>query len=73
MPEVRGTELAKRLSAKNPQLKVLYMSGYVDDPVVREVIQGSGVGFLQKPFASVTSARKVREILSGSRVGGAER
>jgi len=72
MPEVRGTELAKRLSAKNPQLKVLFMSGYVDDPAVRQVILGSEVGFLQKPFAPATLARKVREVLSGSRVGGAE-
>jgi PAS domain S-box-containing protein len=66
MPEVNGTELAKRLSAKNPQLKVLFMSGYVDDPIVRQGIEGHEVGFLQKPFAPLTLARKVREVLNSS-------
>ena len=66
MPEVSGTELAKRLSAKNPQLKVLFMSGYVDDPVVRQGIEGHEVGFLQKPFAPLALARKVREVLNSS-------
>lgn len=68
MPEVHGPELAKRLCARDPQLKVLFMSGYIDDPDVRQGIEGSELGFLQKPFAPLTLALKVREILSGSRV-----
>jgi PAS domain S-box-containing protein len=66
MPEVRGNELAKRLSAKNPRLKVLFMSGYVDDPVVRQGIEGNEMGFLQKPFVPATLVRKVREVLNAS-------
>jgi PAS domain S-box-containing protein len=68
MPEVSGTELAKRLSTRNPRMKVLFMSGYVGDPVVRQGIQGHEIGFLQKPFAPLTLVRKVRDVLDGSRV-----
>jgi two-component system cell cycle sensor histidine kinase/response regulator CckA len=64
--------VAKGLLVENPRLKVLLMSGYVDDPVVRQGIQGNEVGFLRKPFAPLTLARKVREILNASRVGGPE-
>jgi PAS domain S-box-containing protein len=70
MPEVSGTELAKRLTAKNPRIKVLFVSGYVGDSLVRQGIQDREVNFLQKPFAPLTLARKVREVLDGSRVSG---
>ena len=68
MPEISGTELAKRLCAKNPKLKVLLMSGYIGDAITRKGIQDQEVGFLQKPFAPTVLARKVREVLDGSRV-----
>jgi len=71
MPEISGAELSKRLCAKNPHLKVLFMSGYIGDAVVRQGIQEKEVAFLQKPFAPVALARKVREVLDGSRVSGA--
>lgn len=70
MPEISGTELAKRLCAKNRGMRVLFMSGYIGDAIVRQGIQEKELGFLQKPFAPVTLARKVREVLDGSRVGG---
>jgi len=44
------------------------MSGYIGDDVLRQGIQEKEVPFLQKPFAPLTLARKVREILDGSRV-----
>jgi PAS domain S-box-containing protein len=65
MPEIRGTELAARLTAKNPELKVMLMSGYIEDSATREGIRGGDVVFLQKPFAPLALARKVRQILSG--------
>ena len=68
MPEISGAELAKRLAARNPQLKVLFMSGYIGDDVVRQGIQENDAPFLQKPFTPLTLARRVREILDGSRV-----
>ena len=68
MPETSGAELAKRLSAKNPRMKVLFMSGYIGDDIVRLGIQQTEVPFLQKPFAPLTLVRRIREILDGSRV-----
>jgi PAS domain S-box-containing protein len=68
MPEINGTELAKRLSAKNPNVKILFMSGYIGDAVVRLGIQEKDLAFLQKPFAPLTLMKKVREVLDGERV-----
>ena len=64
MPEVGGRELADRLTALRPGLKVLYLSGYADDAVVRHGVLGSEVAFLQKPFSIDALARKVREVLN---------
>src|SRR5262249_25623098 len=71
MPGLSGTELAARLAEKNPRMKVLYMSGYIDDATVRAGIEEKDVAFLQKPFAPGTLVRKVREVLDGRGVNGA--
>lgn len=68
MPGLSGTELAARLTAKNPRMKVLFMSGYIDDAIVRAGIEEKDVAFLHKPFAPATLVRKVREVLDGTRV-----
>jgi DNA-binding NtrC family response regulator len=47
--------------ARNPDMKVLYMSGYMNSSVVQELAI-SGSEFLQKPFTSDTLTRKIREI-----------
>ncbi|MEO6603263.1 MAG: PAS domain S-box protein, partial [Polyangiaceae bacterium] len=64
MPQMSGAELAKQLLRKRPELKVLYMSGYTDDSVVRHGILESEMAFLQKPFTPETLTRKVREVLN---------
>jgi two-component system cell cycle sensor histidine kinase/response regulator CckA len=63
MPDMGGPELAERMRRVRPDTKVLFMSGYTDDAVVRHGIIANGVHFLQKPFTPEALARKVRETL----------
>ncbi len=69
MPEFGGRELAERLAEEYPQMKVLFMSGYTDDAVVRHGVLRDEMAFLQKPFTPAALARKVREVLDTARPG----
>jgi PAS domain S-box-containing protein len=63
MPVMGGRELADRLHKTHPHLKVLFISGYTDDTIVRRGILEPGAAFIQKPFTPTDLARKVRELL----------
>ena len=63
MPEMGGRELAQRLTARQPGLKVLFLSGYTDDAIVHHGVLDAGVAFLQKPFKPDDLVRKIREVL----------
>jgi len=63
MPAMNGRVLAERLQALSPATRVLFMSGYSDDAIMRAGVQAAEVGFLQKPFSSAALAAKIREIL----------
>jgi len=65
MPGVPGPELAGRLAAVRPGLKVLYLSGYADDAVFGHGILEPGSHFLQRPFSQVGFLQKVRAVLAG--------
>jgi DNA-binding response OmpR family regulator len=65
MPGMGGCELAQRVAAGRPQIKVLYLSGYTEDAIVHEGVLEPGTAFLQKPFTLQVLARKVREVLRG--------
>jgi DNA-binding NtrC family response regulator len=66
MPHMSGAELAKRLAETRPELKVLYMSGYTDDSILRHGVLESEMMFLQKPFTSESLTRKVREVIGAA-------
>jgi PAS domain S-box-containing protein len=63
MPGASGHELAKRITARHPRTRILYMSGYTDNVLALEGVLEAGVSFLQKPFTPGALAKKVREVL----------
>ncbi len=65
MPEMSGPVLAKRFLARRPDVKLLYMSGYTDDSVLRHGVLEAGVAFIQKPIVPSLLARQVRSVLDG--------
>jgi two-component system, cell cycle sensor histidine kinase and response regulator CckA len=66
MPGLNGRELAEKLGADHGSLKVLYMSGYTDDVVLRQGVLTEGTAFIQKPFAPDVLARRVRAVLDAA-------
>ena len=63
MPRLSGREVAEALHRRFPLMKVLYMSGYTDDAVVRHGLVQEKVPFLQKPTTPHKLVSKVRSVL----------
>jgi two-component system, cell cycle sensor histidine kinase and response regulator CckA len=69
MPELGGRELADAIRANRPDIRVLYVSGYTSDALVRHGVEQGVDSFLQKPFTPLTLARKVRMVLDAPAPG----
>ncbi len=63
MPGMNGRELAGRITARYPEARVLFMSGYTDDAIGRHGVLEPGTDFLEKPFAPAQVAGRVRAAL----------
>jgi two-component system, cell cycle sensor histidine kinase and response regulator CckA len=67
MPGMSGRQLANALCEVRPGTRVLFMSGYTDEAVLRHGVIDASPAFLQKPFSPIGLARKVREVLDTKR------
>ena len=63
MPGIDGRQLAEAARRELPALRVLYMSGYTDDAVVRHGVMQGAVNLIEKPFRIDVLATKVRQVL----------
>jgi PAS domain S-box-containing protein len=70
MPDLRGPELAEIVRAARPECKVLYMSGYAPEAVVRHGSIQAGRTFIGKPFSPAVFVRKARAVLDDDDPGG---
>jgi PAS domain S-box-containing protein len=73
MPRMSGKQLVDRLLPLRPQMKVLFVSGYTDDLIVRHGVRDAGMAFLQKPITPKSLLGKVREVLDSRSVRTTER
>jgi CheY-like chemotaxis protein len=63
MPRMGGRDVAAHATAARPALKVLFLSGYTDDAIMRHGVREADVAFLHKPYSPGALAAKVRAVL----------
>jgi PAS domain S-box-containing protein len=66
MPGGSGALLARQLVARQPSLKVIYMSGYTEETIAHHGVLNAGLSFIHKPFTSLQLGRKIREAFETS-------
>jgi FixJ family two-component response regulator len=71
MPQMSGPLVAEKVASLRPGIKVIYMSGYTDDAVVRHGVLSHDVPFIQKPFSNGALCKKIREVLDQEKGRGA--
>jgi len=64
MPGMSGPQVAAMLTEMRPSMKVVYMSGYTDDAIVRHGVMANDMAFLQKPFTPDRLTNKILEVLN---------
>jgi DNA-binding NarL/FixJ family response regulator len=65
MPRMSGPELAQQLMKLRPEMKVIFMSGYTEQAVVKHGVLDAAAVYLSKPLVPAVLARRVREVLDG--------
>ena len=65
MPRMNGKDLAKRITARQPGVSVLFTSGYGENIIAKQGIIDDGIHFLGKPYRPQELARRVRGLLDG--------
>jgi PAS domain S-box-containing protein len=70
MPGMSGPALAKRLAGARVDMKVLCMSGYTDDSIVRHGVLEAQIAYIQKPITPEALTTRVRQVLEAARKGG---
>jgi len=70
MPLMSGKVMAEWLKTTNPDLKILFTSGYTDDTITRHGVLEHGIEFMPKPYTPAMLAHKVREMLDAETVSG---
>jgi PAS domain S-box-containing protein len=65
MPGMSGRSLARQLDRIRPAMRVLYMSGYTDDVMLRHGLSEEGMQFVSKPFGTTELVRAIRKVLDG--------
>jgi CheY-like chemotaxis protein len=63
MPRLSGKMVADQLKALQPDMKVLFISGYADDTIIQSGKENTSLAFLQKPFSPALLAHKIRAML----------
>jgi len=66
MPEMNGRDLAKKITALFPEIKLLFMSGYSANVITQQEVLDDGVAFMEKPFSMNELAEKIRGVLDDS-------
>ena len=64
MPEMDGPALLKKVRERLPHLKVIFVSGYAEESVRRDIEDDQSVDFLPKPYSLDQINTKVKEVLS---------
>jgi two-component system, cell cycle sensor histidine kinase and response regulator CckA len=64
LPGVSGPELARQLRSRWPEIKVIFVSGYTDDTMMRHGLLDADQPFLQKPFSPAALEQKVSDVLA---------
>jgi DNA-binding NarL/FixJ family response regulator len=70
MPDLSGPEFVELLRRARPHVRVLFVSGYTDDEVMKRGVLAGETAFLQKPFAPEQLLQRVREVWAGAEVAG---